>query len=135
MPSRAKDWFAQAERDLEHAQSSCDTGFYEWACFSAQQAAEKAVKAVFQCLTPHPHINSVKTLLETLPGDRGVDAKLVDCAKSLDRLYAATRYPYRFDAGKPADYYTPKDSEQAIRCAETILQFSKDQLSGEVTSD
>ena len=38
----------QAVGDLEHARSDRERGFYEWACFSAQQAAEKAVKAVFQ---------------------------------------------------------------------------------------
>ncbi len=38
----------QAVGDLEHARSDRERGFYEWACFSAQQAAEKAVKAVFR---------------------------------------------------------------------------------------
>jgi len=135
MPSRAKDWFAQAECDLEHARNSCMTGHHEWACFSAQQAAEKALKAVFQCRTVHPHINSVKRLLETLPGNPKVEAELMDCANSLDCLYVATRYPHQFDAGKPADHYTRKDSEKAIGCAEIILQFCKDQLSGHVSSD
>lgn len=43
---RSRDWMDQAERDLQHARSDVDGGYYEWACFSAQQAAEKAVKAV-----------------------------------------------------------------------------------------
>jgi HEPN domain-containing protein len=38
----------QAEGDLEHAKHDLQGGFYDWACFSAQQAAEKAVKAVLQ---------------------------------------------------------------------------------------
>lgn len=37
---------AQAQRDLEHARLSIGSGHFEWACFAAQQAAEKAVKAV-----------------------------------------------------------------------------------------
>jgi HEPN domain-containing protein len=45
---RSKDWMDQAVGDLEHGQSDMDRGFYNWACFSSQQAAEKAVKAVFQ---------------------------------------------------------------------------------------
>ena len=44
MPNRAKDWLAQAERDLEQARSSQDEGRHEWACFAAQQAAEKALE-------------------------------------------------------------------------------------------
>lgn len=45
---RSKDWMDEAEGDLEHAKSDTERGYYNWACFSAQQAAEKAVKAVFQ---------------------------------------------------------------------------------------
>lgn len=134
MASRAKDWFGQGERDLEHARNSYETAYHEWACFGAQQVAEKAVKALFQSRAPHSHINSVQTLLETLPGHARVDAELIECAEILDRLYVATRYPHRFDAGKPADYYTQKHSEEAIDCAETILRFCKDQLCGEVIS-
>jgi HEPN domain-containing protein len=43
MSHRWKDWLAQAERDLEHVQMDIEKGFYEWACFSAEQAAEKAL--------------------------------------------------------------------------------------------
>ena len=46
MTSRAADWFEQALRDLEQAESSRRDGRHEWACFAAQQAGEKAVKAV-----------------------------------------------------------------------------------------
>ena len=40
MPDRARDWFEQAQRDLEQAKSSKREGRHEWACFAAQQAAE-----------------------------------------------------------------------------------------------
>jgi HEPN domain-containing protein len=46
MVDRSKDWFAQAERDLDHARSSQKEGRHEWACFAAQQSAEKAIKAL-----------------------------------------------------------------------------------------
>ncbi len=47
---RSADWMEQARGDLEHAAYDLVGGFFDWACFSAQQAAEKAVKAVFQKL-------------------------------------------------------------------------------------
>ncbi len=47
---RSADWMDQAEGDLDHARHDLEGAFYEWACFSAQQAAQKAVKAVFQAL-------------------------------------------------------------------------------------
>ena len=46
MNKRAKDWFAQAERDLEQAKSSQSEARHEWSCFASQQAAEKSVKAL-----------------------------------------------------------------------------------------
>jgi hypothetical protein len=52
MPSRYKDWLRQAQRDISHAQNALEDGDYDWACFAAQQAAEKAVKALFR--TPAP---------------------------------------------------------------------------------
>ena len=46
MANRSRDWFAQAERDLEHARHARRDGSHEWACFACQQAAEKAAKAL-----------------------------------------------------------------------------------------
>lgn len=63
---RSRDWLDQAEGDLQHAQSDAEHGFYEWACFSAQQAAEKAVKAVFQKMGAEAWGHSVADLLEEL---------------------------------------------------------------------
>jgi hypothetical protein len=48
--NRSKDWLAQAVRDLEQARSSRSEERHEWACFAAQQAAEKAVKALHLAL-------------------------------------------------------------------------------------
>ena len=48
MPDRHKDWLRQAKRDLEHARHALKDEDYEWACFAAQQAAEKGVKALYQ---------------------------------------------------------------------------------------
>jgi HEPN domain-containing protein len=47
MPARYTDWFRQAKRDLVHARHAAEDGEYEWACFAAQQSAEKGVKAAF----------------------------------------------------------------------------------------
>ena len=50
MASRHQDWFNQGQRDVELARWCIEGGHYEWACFVAQQAAEKVIKAVFQKL-------------------------------------------------------------------------------------
>ena len=48
MGERARDWLEQAKSDLGHADNDVSGAYYEWARFSAQQAAEKALKAVYQ---------------------------------------------------------------------------------------
>jgi len=128
MANRARDWIEQAQRDLEHARADMAQGYHEWACFSAQQSAEKALKAVYQHLGGEVWGHSVKSLLEELPPAAGVTPELVDCGRILDRFYIPTRYPNGFDNGKPADYYTAADSAQAIGCAEAILRFGADCL-------
>ena len=50
MPARTADWIKQADRDLKRAENSLEDGDYEWSCFAAQQAAGKALKAVYQTI-------------------------------------------------------------------------------------
>lgn len=40
-------WPEEAEEDLRAASANMETGFYNWACFIAQQGAEKAVKSLY----------------------------------------------------------------------------------------
>ena len=46
MPERHLDWLRQARLDLDHARLAAREGHPEWAVFAAQQAAEKACKAL-----------------------------------------------------------------------------------------
>ncbi len=45
MANRAGDRLTQAIRDLDQAGNSRGAGRHEWACFAAQQAAEKGSKS------------------------------------------------------------------------------------------
>ncbi|MGB9919697.1 MAG: HEPN domain-containing protein [Moorellales bacterium] len=73
MPERSLDWMRQAEADLRHAKNSLDAGDHDWACFAAHQAAEKAVKAVFQKLHLDAWGHTVSVLLANLPAPIKVD--------------------------------------------------------------
>jgi len=66
MVSRVQDWLDQAQRDLDHARNDLSAGYHEWACFSTHQAAEKALKALYQYLSGEAWGHSVKRLLEEL---------------------------------------------------------------------
>jgi len=130
MANRSRDWLEQAQRDLEHAWHDLKAGYHEWACFSAHQAAEKALKALYQHLSGEAWGHSVKRFLEELPPHVETTPELADCARILDRFYIPTRYPNGFDYGKPADYYTETDSQQAADCAAEIVRFCAHCISG-----
>ncbi|MEM3061808.1 MAG: HEPN domain-containing protein [Candidatus Bathyarchaeia archaeon] len=129
MVERSKDWMDQAEGDLEHAKNDLKYGFYDWACFSAQQSAEKAIKAVFQKLGVEAWGHSVYDLLVNLQYGEKVCEELLDCALELDKAYIPTRYPNAHPSSSPRRRYTKNEAERMIKYAEKILKFCKDILS------
>jgi HEPN domain-containing protein len=123
MADRSKDWLAQAQRDLDHAVHACGAEHFEWACFSAQQGAEKAVKAVYLHLHGEGWGHSVLKLLRGLADRVNVSEVLLDAARNLDKHYIPTRYPNGFDQGFPGEYYTRREAEEAIEYARRIIEF------------
>ncbi len=126
MGNRSGDWFAQAERDLEQARESQQSGRHEWACFAAQQAAEKAVKALHLSLGQEAWGHVIARLLAELPNS--LPADLADKAKILDNFYVATRYANGHPAGPPFEHYGKLQSNQAIQYASEILEFARDEM-------
>lgn len=130
MSSRAADWFRQAEADLDHARHALQDTHYEWACFAAQQAAEKAAKAAHAALGQEAWGHVVTELLDALrPSAPGIDDELLDRARALDKLYIPTRYPSGLAAGAPADFYTRPEATRAIADAEAVLAICRRVLS------
>ena len=128
MVQRARDWFRQAERDLEQAEDSRRAGRHEWACFAAQQAAEKAVKALHLHYGQEAWGHVVARLLRELPPQVAVPASLVEKARVLDSFYIPLRYPNSFAEGAPFEHYGPLQSEEAIRHAREIVDFVRSQM-------
>ena len=126
MPERSADWLRQAGKDIEKAKLDLQWEFYEWACFTAQQAAEKALKALFQHLHGDAWGHGTKVLLENLPLD---DRLLhIEDAKLLDKLYIPTRYPNGLPQGIPHDYFTAAEAEGAIEAATRIYEWCKSKI-------
>lgn len=128
MPERSKDWFRQAEADLRHARQSRDAGHFEWAAFACHQAAEKAIKALYQKLHLEAWGHTISALLAQLPEAAAPDTVLIDSAKELDKHYIPTRYPNGFEQGAPVDFYTRNEAERCIANAEAILEFCARQI-------
>ncbi len=121
MAERSHDWFRQAEHDLEKARLDRQWQYFEWACFTAHQAAEKAIKAVYYARHGEARGHGVRELLTSLA--LPVDASLLKQAASLDRFYIPTRYPNGLTAGAPHDYVSQDDAAQAIEAAEVMLAW------------
>jgi len=124
MPNRAADWLAQAERDLEQARDSQRAGRHEWACFAAQQSAEKAVKALHLARGQEAWGHVIARLLQALPAP----VSLVDKARVLDNFYIATRYANGHPAGAPFEHYGRLQSTDAIAYAVEILDFVRTEM-------
>jgi len=126
--NRAADWLGQAQRDYEHAVDSHERRDYEWACFAAQQAAEKAVKALHLCLGQEAWGHVVAKLLKELPADIPVPGDLVDKAMVLDNFYIPPRYPDSHPEGAPFEHYGTLQSREAIAYAGEILAFVRSKM-------
>src|SRR5215204_5474571 len=93
-PGSPADWLRHARSDLAYAMAPRPPeGLLETACFHAQQAAEKGLKALLVSFNvPTLRTHNIKTLLEHLPSTISVPDAIKDTAVLTD--YAvATRYP------------------------------------------
>ena len=131
MPERSKDWLAQAERDLERCVLDIKYEFYEWACFTAQQAAEKAVKALIYSLKGLSWGHSITNLLREISSKLEIPEEIIEDAQLLDAYYIPTRYPNGWPSGVPKDFFNLKKAEEAYGAAKRILAFCRREISGQ----
>jgi HEPN domain-containing protein len=130
MSGRARDWFRQAEADVQHARHALRDGHCEWACFAAQQAAEKATKAACAAGGQEASGHVVTELLTALQAhEAAIDDALLERARALDKLYILTHYPNGLAGGAPANFYTRSEAERAITDAEVVRAVCQRMLS------
>lgn len=126
--NRWKDWWDQGDRDVCHARNALDDAYYEWSAFAAQQAAEKALKALIMSRGGEPWGHSLTALVEALPLAVGAGPDLTAAANRLDKHYLPTRYPNGFASGYPGKLYTRGEAETAIADAQAIIEFCRRHL-------
>ncbi len=120
---RSRDWWVQAQADLAHARNARAEGAYDWACFAAHQAAEKAMKAVLEKNGSRAWGHTLTFLLQALQKAEMLPPDLPDRARILDKHYIPTRYPNGLPEGAPTEFYTRQEADDAIGHAEAILRF------------
>jgi HEPN domain-containing protein len=120
--SEFERWRAEADRALRHAELAAQDRVHNWACFSAEQAAQLAVKALLHGLGRGPWGHDLAALGERL-SEAGL-ALSEDARAALLRLsrhYVATRYPDAHAGGSPGERYSASDADQALADARAIL--------------
>jgi HEPN domain-containing protein len=121
---------AQSRDDLEFARwLLAENRFFDKGCFVAQQAAEKALKAVLYSRGARTVLgHSAQELVERVAAKHREAASLKDPARRLDRFYIPTRYPNGLPGGAPFESFTRDDLAQALGLAEEIVSFAIDLL-------
>ena len=92
--------------------------------FQAQQAGEKALKAVLYAAGRTSIVtHSLRRLVSESAATDAAFADLDDEARLLDQHYIPTRYPNGLDSETtPSAYYDEKDAERCLRSARLILE-------------
>jgi HEPN domain-containing protein len=91
----ARRWVGKADEDLRAAERllSLDDSLAAVACFHAQQAVEKLLKALLVLVDePFPRTHDLLQLLQRLPADLALPIPLDDLAP-LNRYSVEARYP------------------------------------------
>lgn len=127
---QAERWLLTAEEDLRAAQALLEDGFFAQACFQAQQAGEKAVKAIWYLMDADPWGHSVKRLILDFPEkEKLADLEmLAEKAALLDKFYIPTRYPNGLPDLTPGQIYGKDDAERGIEAAEMLIAASQEYM-------
>lgn len=120
-PGSPEEWLAHAKSDVNLARLAKDHEeiFPEQVCFHAQQAAEKALKAVLlHDQITFPLIHDIEELLEiAIQNGLSMPPDVAD---------AGTLTPYAVEARYPGyeEEITPAQVDEAIRLAEKVLTWA-----------
>ena len=126
----ARWWLNTAEGDLSAARILFEAGRFNLCAFHAQQAAEKALKAVLAARGKAHRGHACLELLEVLRTDGvAVPADLESAARRLDLHYVQSRYPNGL-GGDPTRYYDTSLAEECLDQSGRMLKFAQDQLDG-----
>ena len=123
-PGSAVDWLRYAVSDLEIARiTQSPQILLEGLCFHAQQAVEKALKAVLVARAiSFPRTHNITTLLDLLPQDIVISSE-VEAAASLTGYAVFTRYPGNIEPVSEEEYHEAVHlAEVVVNWAETLIQ-------------
>ncbi len=127
-PEDPREWLNRAKSNLLLARARRAGIYLEDLCFNAQQAAEKAIKALLiQRAIAFPYVHDLAQLL-TLVERAGLEIPpSVKQGERLTRFAVFTRYP------GIASPIRPEELTEAIRIAKEVIQWVEGLLLGELS--
>ena len=119
-------WLKTAVDDVDSALILKENGKFAHACFHAQQAGEKAVKALWYLADADPWGHSIRKMIQDLePVDANLFnsiAHLTRMGTVLDRFYIPTRYPNGLPDITPDEAFAAADADVCIEYANMIVE-------------
>lgn len=115
-PDDPLEWLNRAKSNLQRARTPIPGVYLEDLCFDAQQAAEKAVKAVLaRTGVPFPYVHDLAVLVGLLEGAGEAIPADVRESERLTRFAVAARYPA---LDEPV---TEEEHRRAVAIAEAVV--------------
>ena len=115
-PDDPREWLNRARSNLALAKSRVPDAYLEDLCFEAQQAAEKAVKALLISRgVEYPYVHDLAHLLSMLENAGECVPDNVRKVEQLTPFAVLTRYP------GPARPITEREYMEAVEAAEAIV--------------
>ena len=118
-----REWINRARSDLTQATNAVPGVYIESLCFNAQQAAEKAIKAVMISRNiEFPFVHDLDYLLSLLEDKGEVIPAPIQQASELTKYAAITRYPGDIDP------VTSREYTEALAIAEAVLHWAEERI-------
>ena len=122
-PDDPREWMNRARSDLTQAKTQVPGVYLENLCFNAQQAAEKAIKAVMITRNiEFPYVHDLARLLSLLEDGGEVIPEAIRRAGDLTDYATVMRYPAGVEPVSEQEY------AKAIEIAEAVVHWAEEQI-------
>jgi len=119
-PDDPREWLNRARSNLARAKARIPDAYLEDLCFDAQQAGEKAIKAILlKKQITFPYVHDLARLLTLVEGSGAEIPEEVRQAESLTRYAVVTRYPGLTEPVTEAHY------QEAVAYAEAVVRWAE----------
>jgi HEPN domain-containing protein len=124
-PDDPREWVNRARSNLALAKSNIPGAYLEDLCFEAQQAAEKAIKAVMlRRNIEFPYVHDLARLLSLLEEQGEEIPEVIRKAEELTRYALLTRYP---GIARPV---SEREYTEAVAVAEAVVRWAEERIRG-----